>query len=451
MRKYLLLLLALLCEYGYAYDSRVDEKILGKVISSPGNDPQRAFDSDPDTYFQANGDEMKWVGLELDTTYVVTRIAFRPMNSSQGEDNMLLSVFEGANRPDFMDAVPLYLIGEKPSRYGMTTIDVNVTRAFRYLRYVGSSGSYCRVAELEFYGHAGEGKDSLFYQVTDIPTVSIHVQDEISPQSKGVDYEAYITNIYEKGTLIQEYPILTRVRGNYSSTHPNKPYRVKFNDDKKHHMLKDGNNESPVKAKKWVLVNSYRDKTLLRNPIAYNISKRVGPTFTPWSQQVDLILNGDYHGTYTLCDHVSVHSGRIDITEMDETDVEGENLTGGYFFEADNNYGGEKFHWLSAYGNTMSMHSPEDDVAQAVQFNYLKDYFGKFEDRLFGASYRDSTKGYRSMLDLESFLKYFLISEFNGNTDMICQVFLYKERGDNLIYSGPVWDHELALENDETV
>lgn len=453
MMQRILSLLTVLCLTLHlaAYDSKTDVKLSGRIIASPGNNPQWAFDGDANTYFQAHGYEMKWVGLELDTTYVITRLRFRPMNSSLGEDNMQLSVFEGANRPDFMDAVPLYLIPSKPSRGTYSSIDVEVTRAFRYVRYVGSSGSYCRVAELEFYGHQGEGKDSIFYQVSNIPTVSIHVENEANPWNKGEDFNAFITNIYDGGKLIQEYPISTRVRGNYSASHDNKPYRVKFEDGKKHHMLKDGVNESNNKAKKWVLVNSYRDKTLLRNPMAYNVSKRIKPIFTPWSQQVDLLLNGDYHGTYTLCDHVSVGNGRIDITEMEPTDIEGEALTGGYFFEADNNYSGEKYHWLSSHGNTMSMHSPDDEVAQPQQFEYLKNFFARFENRLYGNNYLDTISGYPTMLDLTSFLKHFLISEFNGNTDMICQVFMYKHRGDDHIYTGPVWDHDLALENDITV
>lgn len=423
--------------------------LTGNVISSHGNDPTNAFDGNPSTYFQAYGHEMRWVGLELpDTTYVIKRIGFRPVATSQGQDNMQLSIFEGANRPDFMDAVPLYLIPNKPAKNQMTYVDINVTRAFRYVRYVGSSGSYCRVADLEFYGYPGEGSDEQFYQITKLPTVSIHVENEANPQQKGEDFNAYMVNIFDGGKQIQDHSITTHVRGNYSSTHENKPFRVKF--ENKHRMLNGGVNESPTKAKKWVLINSYRDKTLLRNPIGFAVSKRVGPTFVPWSQPVDLILNGDYHGTYTLADHVSVGKGRIDIEEMDADDVAGDSLTGGYFFEADNNYGGEMFHWMSAFGNTMSMHSPDDDVAQGAQFNYLRQFFDEFENRLYGSQYLDTTSGYRSRMDVESFVKWFLTSELTGNTDMICQVFMYKHRGDNHIYTGPVWDHDLALENDIT-
>ena len=214
--------------------------------------------------------------------------------------------------------------------------------------------------------------------------------------------------------------------------------------------MRGGVNESPTKCKKWVLINSYRDKTLMRNPVAWAMSKRAERDFTPWSQVVDLLVNGDYRGTYTLADAVSVDANRIDITEMTETDTDDDFITGGYLVEADNNYGREPYHFLSTHGNTMSVHEPDEDIMQSEQFIYIRDYWNDMEDIVFGANYTDWQTGQRSVLDMETFLKWFLVSEFNGNTDMICQVFLYKERMDNHFYTGPIWDADLALENDIT-
>jgi RNA polymerase sigma-54 factor len=63
------------------------------------------------------------------------------------------------------------------------------------------------------------------------------------------------------------------------------------------------------------------------------MSKRGEKEWTPWSQVVDLVVNGDYRGTYTLADAVSVDRNRIDITEMTEYDVDEENITGGYLVQ----------------------------------------------------------------------------------------------------------------------
>ncbi|MBO7068175.1 MAG: CotH kinase family protein [Bacteroidaceae bacterium] len=435
----------------YAYDARTDMLLSGTTLASSNKQSAgKAFDDDASTYFSSNSSLMEWVGLDLGSPHVITHISFTPVANSMGPDRMLLSLFEGANDPDFMDALPLYLIAEKPAARTATDVDVNVSRGFRYVRYVGSSGSYCNVAELKFYGHAGEGDDSQFYQVTNIPTLSIHVKNAILPTTRGEDFESQSVLIYEGGKMVQEYPILFRVRGNYSSTHENKAFRMKYNDGKSHHVMKDGKNESPVKAKKWVLINSYRDKTLMRNPVAWAMSRRGEKEWTPWCQVVDLIVNGDYHGTYTLADHVDVHSGRIDITEMSETDLDEETITGGYYVEVDNNASREPYYFYSSYGNPISVHDPDEDIIQPKQFQYIEDTFNNMESIVFGPDYTDPEKGFRSVLDIESFLRWFLISEFNGNTDMICQVFMFKERGDNHFYTGPIWDADLALENDQT-
>ena len=445
------LLLVLLNLDVNAFDASVDRLLDGTLMCS-GSESKAAlaFDDNVSTYYSTSDDKMQWVGLDLGEPHVITRVGYTSSPNSSGPDRMLLSLFEGANSPDFMDAIPLYLISEAPAKNVATTADISVSRGFRYVRYVGSAGSYCNVAELKFYGHAGEGDDSQFYQITNLPTLSIHVQDNILPTIRGEDFESQSVLIYENGTRLQEYPILFRVRGNFSATHENKAFRMKYNDGKSHHVMKGGQNESPVKAKKWVLINSYRDKTLMRNPVAWAMSKRAEMKWTPWSQVVDLVVNGDYHGTYTLADHVDVHEGRIDITEMNTTDIDEETITGGYYVEVDNNASREPYWFNSSHGNPISVHDPDEDIMQYQQFQYIRNAWNNMENVVFGANYTDSEVGQRSVLDMETFLRHFLTSEFNGNTDMLCQVFLYKERGDDHFYIGPVWDADLALENDQT-
>ena len=448
-----------------AYDGSVDRLLEGTIIcSNNSSNPALAFDNNTSTFYNASGSKMQWVGLDLGDTCVITRVSYTPAPGTQYADKMLLTLFEGANSPDFMDAVPLYFIGSTPKNAKETTVDINVSRGFRYIRYVGMrelgtnsspGNSNCCVAELKFYGHVGEGDDSQFYQITNLPTLSIHVQDDILPtetdKNNKVEYESQSLLIYENGTMIQDYPILFRVRGNFSATaSENKAFRMKYNDGKSHHVMKGSHNESPAKAKKWVLINSYRDKTLMRNPVAWVMSKRAERSWTPWSQVVDLVVNGDYRGTYTLADAVTTDANRIDITEMTENDIDEETITGGYFVELDNYYSSEPNHFLSSKGNKLSIHDPDEDIIQPEQVQYIQNTWNNMESVVYSSFYSDKEKGLRSVLDLESFLKWFLVSEFNGNTDMICQVFKYKERGDDHFYTGPIWDADLALENDNT-
>ena len=59
---------------------------------------------------------------------------------------------------------------------------------------------------------------------------------------------------------------------------------------------------APAKEKKWTLINNYGDKTLMRNILAFEVSRRVGLGYTPFCHPVDVIVNGEYRGCYQLCD-----------------------------------------------------------------------------------------------------------------------------------------------------
>lgn len=444
----LAMLMALVAVSGNMFSQK---KLTGTTIfgGSVSTNKDYAFDGRLDTYFATYDTEWSWVGLDLGSPHIILQIGYAPRDVDYGPERMVLGVFEGANSPDFMDAVPLFLIRREPKSGEITYTDVKVSRGFRYVRYVTPNGGKCNIAEMELYGVGGEGDDSHFYQVTGLPTVSIHVKDNVNPPNDKTDYASNITITYENGTLIQEYPIKTRVRGNFSATWENKPYRIKFDDDKKHHMLKGSpEHESPAKAKKWTLISSFGDKTLMRNPVAYEISKRVGLPFSPWCKPVDLILNGEYRGTYQLTDHVDIKSDRVNITEMTADDIEGDALTGGYLIEMNGYAGGDPVNFTSLRGNPVSIHSPEDDVIQPVQKQYIVNHFNEMENRVFAENYADKEQGYRSQLDLTTFLKYFLSNEFSSNTDYLWQVYMYKQRGDEHIYTGPVWDNDLSLEND---
>lgn len=420
--------------------------------TSKNNGPECAFDGDENTYYAASRQSMGWVGLDLGAPHVITKIGVLPRSTSSSNTNMLLGVLEGANDPTFIDAIPLYVIQEAPIKDFVTYYKIEVSRGVRYVRYVGPDKARSAIAELSFYGYRGAGDDSRFYQVTNLPTVSIHVQDDKVPQTKKQDFNARIFLTCDQGTIAQEWPIKVRVRGNFSASHENKPYRFKIDDGKSHRLFKGSKKyESLAKAKKWTLINNFGDKTLIRNNVAYEVSHRVGMKFSPYCRNVDLLLNGEYRGTYQLTDWVGIDPNRINITEMMPSDTEGDLLTGGYLFEMNGYATQDPVHFTSGYGNPVTIHEPEDGDIQPEQFNYITSYFNEMENRLFGKNYTSETLGYRTHLDTESFLKYFLANEFSGNTDMFWQVYMWKERMDPLIYTGPVWDNDLSLDNDYNV
>lgn len=419
--------------------------------STTANTPQCAFDGDLKSFYASYDRSFTWVGLDLGTPHVITRVGWSPRNDHNGPNRVQLGLFEGSNRADFLDAVPLYLIPETGEIGVIDHADVCVSRGFRYVRYLGPDNARCNIAELEFYGYEGTGDDSRFYQLTNLPTLSIHVHSGQEPYDKTHDLESNMTLVYDNGTRIQEYPITTRLRGNASMQFPKKPYRIKFNDGKSHHMLKDSPLESPAKAKKWTLINNYGDKTLMRNILAFEISKRVGMPYTPYCQPVDVIMNGQYKGCYQLCDQITADPNRVPITEMEPSDNEHPNITGGYLVEVDAYASGEKSWFSTRRGMPVTIKSPGEDDITPEQKQYITDYFNLLEDAVFSANFRDSTEGYRKYLDLSSFIKHFIVGEFTGNTDTYWSTYMSKNRNSDQFVVAPSWDFDLAFNNDARI
>jgi len=421
-----------------------DDKLTGKVIGTKEcvdysntssstttvNTCANAFDGNLNTFFASWERNYTWAGLDLGSPHVITRVGWSPRNDSQGPKRVQLGVFEGANREDFMDALPIYLITENGTIGQISYADVNCSRGFRYVRYIGPADARCNIAELEFYGYPGEGDDTHLYQVTNLPTVSIHTLNGEIPYDKVHQIVSQLTIISDNGTKLLSEPGTTRERGNASRSFPKKPYRIKF--DKKQHVL-----DAPAKAKKWTLINNYGDKTLMRNLLAFELSRRFGMPYTPYGTAVDVLLNGEYKGCYQLCDQIQVHKDRINIEEMTSADNEGSALTGGYFVEIDA-YAERETSWFRSNNrNPVTIKSPEEDSITTQQRNYIRAFFNKMESE------------WETYLDLNTFLRHFLVGELSGNTDTYWSVFMYKQRDDDMMYTGPVWDFDLAFNNDD--
>ena len=370
-----------------------------------------------------------WIGLDLGQPHVLTRVGWVLRNENPDAQCVQLAVFEGANSPDFMDALPLYMVTNEGVVGQMAYADIACSKGFRYVRYVKPDASECIVAEVEFYGHAGEGDNTRLVQLTNLPTVSIHVVNDEEPYDKEHELRSYVSVISNDGATLLQDSALVRLRGNGSLTFPKRPYRIKF--DKKQNVL-----DAPAKARKWTLINNYGDKTLMRNQLAFEISRRLEMPYTPFCAYVDVLVNGKYKGTYQLCDQVQVHSNRVNVDEMTPNDKSGTALTGGYLIEADAYANQETNMFYSKKGTGVTIKSPDEDEIIPEQYEYIKSAYNRMESN------------WRETLDLSTFLRHFLVGEVSGNTDTYWSVFFYKRRNNDTIYTGPVWDFDLAFEND---
>ena len=65
-----------------------------------------------------------------------------------------------------------------------------------------------------------------------------------------------------------------------------------------------------------MLLANYADHSLLRNYVAMEMGKKLtNLEFTPSSYPVDLFVNGEYMGVYSIGEQIEVAKSRVDIDE----------------------------------------------------------------------------------------------------------------------------------------
>ncbi|GHT61017.1 hypothetical protein AGMMS50239_11060 [Bacteroidia bacterium] len=421
---------------GTLYSVNYDNGLSSISVNTKSN----VFDGNLNTFFASYDRSYTWVGLDLGDPHVITKIKYAPRPNFGVR--LQLGVFEGANLADFSDAIPFYMITDVPKEGQLTEKTVANSRGFRYVRYISPSDVRCNIAELEFYGYKSAGNDSQLTQIANIPDVIVHTENNREINSKEIYVNGTVTFISKDGTDIFTSKMEIRGRGNASWGFEKKPYRIKL--ESKAKVL-----EHPAEARNWTLISNHGDKTLIRNLLAFDISQRLRMPYTPAGRLVNLYLNGEYKGCYQFCDHIDVRKERVNIKEMKPTDIAGDALTGGYHIEVDA-YADQEKSWFKSNRQTpVTIKSPDSDEIVSQQTNYIVSQFNRLEAAIFASNYTDTDEGFRKYMDTETFVKHFIVGELSGNTDTYWSVHMYKQRGDEKFYYGPVWDYDLAFENDD--
>ena len=282
-----------------------------------------------------------------------------------------------------------------------------------------------------------------YKQLTNIQTMYIETFDNKSITDKKNYKLCRIVLVSDTG-VVKYDSVGIRGRGNASWGFAKKPYRIKF--PKKTRLL----GKPHAKAKSWTLLSNGGEKLLFRNGLANYVSGLFGLPFVPAARFIDLYINGDFKGNYQISDQVQVHKNRVEIYEQEEPVSATTDVSGGYFCEVDGyTDAGETYFKSPVYGNNVRVHSPKPDVINDRQYNYIRNHVGKFEKALTSSNYDDPKKGYRQYMDSATFMGWYLTNEICANTDLFYSIYFYKQKRDNKLYLGPVWDFDLGF-NDDT-
>ncbi|PKL82429.1 MAG: hypothetical protein CVV24_10175 [Ignavibacteriae bacterium HGW-Ignavibacteriae-3] len=243
------------------------------------------------------------------------------------------------------------------------------------------------------------------------------------------------------------------IRGHSSQMFPKKQYGIELRDaageDIKVALL------GFPEESDFVLNASYTDKSFLRNVITYKLSNDLG-RYASRTRFCEVVINGEYVGLYILQEKIKRDKNRVNIKKMSSTDLAGDAVTGGYIVKIDRVDPGDKY-WTSAYPSVFqSLKSPvtyihvypKSDAIVPAQQNYIKNYINNFETIMYSGGYRDPFAGYYDLIDVDSFVDYYLINEFSKNTDAYrLSAFLFKNRDSDggKLKMGPVWDYDISF------
>ena len=371
--------------------------------------------------------KLKWVAFSLPSPYVITKISF---TNTEGQ-NQIFGIFEGANEPTFMDAIPLYMFKDEST---IDSVEIQTKSSYKYIRYVSPMKKNVTLTNIEIHGYEATPNDQneeKIYQPTNIPLIVINTEGKVNFKKKTEKTDCNVI-IIENGKIALKQTGDIRIRGNSSKDLEKKSFQLHLNE--KENIL-----GMPAKAKKWGLLANHMDKSLIRNLVAFKISSLLGQNYSPACKSVDLILDGSFEGNYIICDKIEKGKNRVELDDLDETMNEYPEITGGYLMEIDGFADQEPYHFNSKKGVKVTIKYPD---ATKNQTAYIKSWFDDIEQNIYENQNVDK-------IDLETFSQFFILNEFCADIDSVwSSYYVTKQRNDDKIHFGPAWDFDLSLDND---
>lgn len=253
------------------------------------------------------------------------------------------------------------------------------------------------------------------------------------------------------------------------------------------------------KSKSYCLLANNADESMLRNALTYDLAKEIGLYDSPEFEFVDIYDNGEYHGTYFVCEKVDVakknklikgeafddineeavqtalndSEAEVDentnpgtytyngtqydmqyCTVMDDTSSIPSSTEGTYLleFEISSRYYNEASWFKSPKGQYVVVKSPEYATKEQVQ--YIAEKFAEMEATVYNSS--SSLSDISNYIDTDSFAKMYLIQELSSNLDAAAtSYYITVDCSGNTIENGvltdnakfvasPVWDYDWA-------
>lgn len=239
-------------------------------------------------------------------------------------------------------------------------------------------------------------------------------------------------------------------RGNSTQLYEKKTYTIELWDEAENEI------SEPLlgmgKEEDWILHAMVLDKTQLRVPLCFDLFRQMGH-YAAHYRFVEVVLNGEYQGIYILTEKLKRDDDRVDIAKLDEDDISGDSLTGGYILRIDWTWDVDEedlfeSNYDSQAGIPMSYqwYYPKPDKIQPEQKEYISNYIHDFEEAVFAPDFtNDDGFRYTDYIDLNSFVDFLLINEFAKNSDGYkLSSYMHKDKDSKggKLTAGPIWDFD---------
>ncbi|MBO7396526.1 MAG: CotH kinase family protein [Bacteroidales bacterium] len=203
--------------------------------------------------------------------------------------------------------------------------------------------------------------------------------------------------------------------------------------------------------KDWILLADVQDAAFMRSAIGLRLGRLVSMEWQPKYRFVEVYFDGSYGGCYLLVEAKEVdRDNKIPITVVEPGQTDG-----GYYLELDNKGDYDRYFTSTSFKRKVKFKDPDfgdrnnpDNSADAqAQMNFIQNYWNEMESLLKNKRF-DPETGYRSRLEVGSFIDNFIVQELTMNKDgnMRLSTPLAKD-ADTKIFIPFVWDFDLTLGN----
>ena len=223
-----------------------------------------------------------------------------------------------------------------------------------------------------------------------------------------------------------------------------KQYRIRFFKDSGLKKKKDVELFGMAEDSEWILNGPFLDKTLMRNKLAYDVSREI-MEWAPDTRYCELFLNGEYQGVYLAVEPVTNGAGRLRLSRFGL-------LSGNTAFIVKREREGTEQTALRSYGTTegktqneLFLEYPAADKVTPREISWVTKRISDFERALYQEDFAE--KGdYLNYIDVDNFVDYYIINEVFMNIDAgSVSTYVYEELNGKMRLA--VWDFNNALDN----